>query len=533
MRDAVTSLMRDHLVLGLILLLGTLHILRFYDFTAYPMEDAAMLLRYSEHLAQGEGIVWNPGEAPVDGATDFLYMVMVAGLHKLGVGLLASGRILGLAAHYLAVILLFRIIRREYEAPRFAAALSAAYLMVGPAPAYVEAGFGAPVFALFILLAWNAALHLRREANWPWAVAFAGFSLLAGLTRPEGVFFCAAMLAWLLIEGGIRKHGRTLAAYTLLFVLPGALYFIWRWSHFGHPLPNPFYVKGGIRGLFPLIESVKNSLVLCAPFLLAMSLSLRNRSLFLDLLKRLSPVLLFVLIWGMVKEEMNYNMRFQYAILPLVLCTWPLAFEGIWEDIRTFGKRIGQAGSRAMLIALSLGALVFMHQQFAGRWRMMADSRYDLGLALRPLAQEGYTMAVSEAGYLPFASGWRAIDSYGLNDAHIAQHGLSAEYLDRYKPELIMFHAYDSPLLERNDEGDGWSRMCAVMRDYAQSHGYTLAAAYGINPYDTHYYYVAPDFSHSAEIVRLIRERDYLLGWYPRPAVDFSRFAPTRSATGR
>src|ERR1700678_4625821 len=42
-----------------------------------PMEDASMLLRYSQNLARGHGIVWNVGEAPVEGATDFLYMLVV------------------------------------------------------------------------------------------------------------------------------------------------------------------------------------------------------------------------------------------------------------------------------------------------------------------------------------------------------------------------------------------------------------------------------------------------------------------------
>jgi len=42
------------------------------DLGGRPEEDAAMLLRYSKHFAEGRGIVWNVGEPPVDGATDFL-----------------------------------------------------------------------------------------------------------------------------------------------------------------------------------------------------------------------------------------------------------------------------------------------------------------------------------------------------------------------------------------------------------------------------------------------------------------------------
>ena len=54
----------------------------YVDFRGPPFEDAAMLMRYAENLAAGHGIVWNVGEAPVDGATDFLFMSSVAGLDQ-------------------------------------------------------------------------------------------------------------------------------------------------------------------------------------------------------------------------------------------------------------------------------------------------------------------------------------------------------------------------------------------------------------------------------------------------------------------
>ncbi|HET7142495.1 MAG TPA: hypothetical protein VFI68_00630, partial [Anaerolineales bacterium] len=55
---------------------------RFVDFSIPPFEDAAMLMRYSQHLAQGHGVTWNIGEHPVDGATDFLFMVLSAAFIK-------------------------------------------------------------------------------------------------------------------------------------------------------------------------------------------------------------------------------------------------------------------------------------------------------------------------------------------------------------------------------------------------------------------------------------------------------------------
>ena len=118
-------------------------------------------------------------------------------------------------------------------------------------------------------------------------------------------------------------------------------------------------------------------------------------------------------------------------------------------------------------------------------------------------------MATTEAGLLPLYSGWTSVDAWGLNDAWIAHHGaITAEYLDRYKPELIIFHAYFSPIIpprltEKNLAQD-WFRMTIALKDYAESHHYILAAAFGDSPYETHYYYVRPDFSDSDRIVHAL-----------------------------
>ena len=89
------------------------YILVFVDFNVPPFEDAAMLMRYAQHLAAGQGIVWNVGGPPVDGATDFLFMAVAAGLIKLGMAIGRSVRVLGLAAHVLTVLLVYWANRRK------------------------------------------------------------------------------------------------------------------------------------------------------------------------------------------------------------------------------------------------------------------------------------------------------------------------------------------------------------------------------------------------------------------------------------
>ena len=71
---------------------------------------------------------------------------------------------------------------------------------------------------------------------------------------------------------------------------------------------------------------------------------------------------------------------------------------------------------------------------------------YDAALVLRDYQRRNYALATTEAGLLPLYSTWRAVDAWGLNDAWIAHHGgITEEYLDRYRPEVIVFHAYFSP----------------------------------------------------------------------------------------
>ena len=41
-------------------------------------EDAYITFRFARNVAEGHGFVWNPGEPPVEGFTNFLWVVISA-----------------------------------------------------------------------------------------------------------------------------------------------------------------------------------------------------------------------------------------------------------------------------------------------------------------------------------------------------------------------------------------------------------------------------------------------------------------------
>src|SRR5512140_783377 len=102
----------DLLALALLVISVLVYAAAAVDFSVPPYEDAAMLMRYADHLAHGYGIVWNIGQHPVDGATDFLFMAVSAALIRLGMAVGRSVRAIGLASHVLTVLLVYGVNRR-------------------------------------------------------------------------------------------------------------------------------------------------------------------------------------------------------------------------------------------------------------------------------------------------------------------------------------------------------------------------------------------------------------------------------------
>ncbi len=47
-------------------------------------EDAMISMRYARNFARGDGLVWNAGEKPVEGYTNFLWTLWMSVVHRFG-----------------------------------------------------------------------------------------------------------------------------------------------------------------------------------------------------------------------------------------------------------------------------------------------------------------------------------------------------------------------------------------------------------------------------------------------------------------
>ncbi len=508
------------IVISFLLILTTVFFAQYFvDFSITPFEDAAMLMRYASHFSEGHGIVWNIGEAPVDGATDFLFMVVVGLLARAGLSVESVVRAVGFSAHLMTILVIYMTFRRIHSSGIYSATLSSLYFAIGPGLFFVAAYFGTPFFTLAVCMTWMQAMTVIAQPDSAVKrVAFSVLSLLMGLIRPEGVFLAAFMLLSLITILGFEKSKPTVLAFLLIYALLGGAYFFWRWHYFGYPLPNPFYKKGGGL-LYPqsLQDSVKYVRRLCLPFMPVFLPGICCKEMRKKTIALLIPIIGFTSIWILLSKEMNFGGRFQYPILPVVLLAWyPLAKELPLEFV-LFKRLRSKAGMRRLLVLIAFVLFMgILHYQYRCSQRITyhKDGRYNMAMILQEYHKKGYTIATTEAGLLPLYSQWRAVDAWGLNDQWITHNqGITEEYLLKNSPQILMWHEDRSPGISHKTPRDlEWLKMLETLRNYAHKHHYELAASFGELSQKTHIYYVSKNFPDSQEIIKKIRSVDYF--WY-------------------
>jgi hypothetical protein len=519
---------------------ASLYLFATVDNSSTVAEDAAILMRYSQHLAEGHGYAWNPGEPPVDGATDWLGATLLGGLYAAGIPLEAGPRLLGGTAHALTVALVVIVAASGLHAPLAVAVVSAAFVAVGAPRAYVEAGFLTPLFAFGALAGWACIVFGAEQGKasgrhiglWQWPVLFALAMLFTTLTRPEGVAFTCIMLAASAFVLDRGRFGRFVAATAVVFGTLFVAFVLWRWQYFGRLLPLPFLKKGGGTlhwdGFY---VSARGVVILLGWLLPALAFGFR-RGRPLQWLAALCVVIGgYAAMWIALSSEMDYYFRFQYALVPIVMASWPAVWADAWPELHQAARQWPPPVKRA-LTALTIvavaGALVWQHRRF-----QTVSTEHGLKNAAMLLREFGSTdnvVVTTEAGLIPLYSRWKAIDAWGLNDARIVyEGGITTAYLEDADPDVIVFHAYYTPLVKPEHSDRNWTRMVTTLHQFATCRDYSLAGIFAAGFAEAHYFFVKPEWEGAAAFTKALRAQPYRWWGLTQPVPDLSALEPQQA----
>lgn len=417
----------------------------------HPADDAYILFHYVRNTAAGHGIVFNVGGPRTEGATDFLWFLLLVAAVRLGADVALAAAALNALGAALAGWLLGGLCwgdaRPNWARALLCAVLPAVFLTGGALAAYF--GFSSMLYSALTLLLFAIAVEARGRA----VLAIPVLGLTLALFRPDGAIVGAAfVLIGLWAAQPARLLGRYLTTSTLCAVV-GLLYFAWRWNYFGLPLPLPLYVKQyvsadatgwwsylpGLRDHWRwLMDPQGPKLILVGLAALLVYARFWHDAAIKRMLVFLFPLAGLLAALAFALQSQNVQWRFQ-APVQLVLVYSLLYVAG-----RAIHARPGPA-SRCFVVVLAVAVvapsywagLKDVRLHLRGAWNVYLEA---FAPRFGPYMSANTVIALTEAGIVPYFTRARVVDMVGLNSADMALRPRSVSYVRALDPDMVFFN---------------------------------------------------------------------------------------------
>jgi hypothetical protein len=389
-------------------------------------DDAFISFRYARNLLDGHGLVFNPGER-VEGYTNLLYVLLVAGVSWFGLDCVTAGRAIGIVSTaLLAFATCAACLKVTGRKGQPYAVLAAAALLLNPFLAiWTSGGLETPLFALLNMATVLAAIALEPGRRSFFLISALGLGLT--LTRPEGIGAYVFTAAWCFLSWD--RPAKAKAA----LLLPGATLFLlgvsavtgWRLWYYGDPLPNTFYVKSGFtashlaRGLSYAGAFARNGYVPASLVLGLVAAILLPAKRTFYLIGFLLTLLVEVILVG------GDGLPAYRFMVPLLAPMFTLAGLGLFA----LNRRLQHSDVAAIcLMAAGVGLAAWsFHPRRDISYLMVEEQKSDVavwsrvGRWLKANVPPTTVVATVPIGAVAFYSGLPTIDMMGLTDRHIAR----------------------------------------------------------------------------------------------------------------
>lgn len=419
-----------------VLVLAVLVLMAWAFHNKFVCDDAFISFRYADNLVRGKGLVFNEGER-IEGYTNFLWVLLMAGGVRLGFDPVVFSQALGLVAFTGCLLLTYRmatkVLGSEWLGLVAVVLLGTSYTFSSFATGGLETSLQA------CLLTGSVALTIGAKEWTPRRLVTLSLLLAAAvLTRPDSVLFVGVLFPvvgfCLLRERSDKQRVWEIVALVVPFLLIMATWLAWKVGYYGNIFPNTFYAKAAgsssvkLGWRYVLLFARTYSLW---PFVLlgfAALPAIVKRQPMVLLLFALTMVWVAYVVW-VGGDFMEF--RFMVPVLPLIMTLIA------WLTTKFVSQKGVQIALVAMVVLGSLNHRVTYGSLIeAGPIEPIKDLHGHVwkkgeGWATigRKLAQifgpnSDVVIATTAAGVIPFYSGLATVDMLGLTDAWVARHGI-------------------------------------------------------------------------------------------------------------
>jgi hypothetical protein len=219
-------------------------------FAGWVVDDAGITFAYARNFADGQGLVAQPGHPPVEGFSNPLWTLIIAGFFW--TGLFAdpiTPKILGVGLAIAVVALIWFDLRRCRSSAAATALPLALIAASTPFVVWTTSGLENPMLAVLVIA--NALLAIRAADAQDLSHridAAAGLTVgLAAMTRPDAVVYLAIYPMTVFLSRtrreGLRAIVRRGAVFGVTFTAVYGVYLLFRLTYFGDWVPNTFHAK--------------------------------------------------------------------------------------------------------------------------------------------------------------------------------------------------------------------------------------------------------------------------------------------------
>jgi len=417
-------------------------------------DDSFISFRYSRHLLDGLGLSFNEGER-VEGYTNFLWVLIMAGGMKLGARPEWFSTVLSTLSGMILVVLVFRMGLQLYGRSIIILLAPACLCLSRTFVFWMTGGLEIRFFSLLVFAA-NVALlgELRitgeesstERAGWCSGLLFG----LAALTRPEGYLFMVFALGLVALRRSFKPFRQDIVRLSV-FLLCAIPHLAWRYAYYDSLLPNTFYAKvAGVwwsQGTIYLWSFLSNySLWLLIPLVLGnMGFLQRQEGRIQWKAKRFigGSYFLAICIGHFVYLASVGGEHFENRLLDPILPFIYLCIQGgiigakEWVEMRSFTKfkrdvlLLSLILLSGLTIVLTAIPLVIGFRTYPGIAALesiikFTERRIYEGKLMSEIIRPGEKIAARGAGALPYYNSDNyVLDMHGLNDREIARQPLT------------------------------------------------------------------------------------------------------------
>lgn len=424
----------------------------------FTIDDMYISLRYAKNWAEGGGLLWNLGEEPVEGYSNFSFVVIAALALRSGLDPVLVLKSLGAFSLLLSTLALYYLSRLWFS---WRLAFIPCLWMLTYRGELIWAASGLETIFFQALIAFSLLFLLRgmgycfypteRQPPQLLFLVSAGFLLaLAGTTRPETPALMLLFYGLALFDPP-KKSPRAYYKALLLSVLSCLLfflpYFFWRWHYYGQLLPNTVYCKG-YSDFWAVLD--KSYLYLIFPLIGLSLLALFRVESKLAYYFCLPSLIYLILLLNADPVSAFDNRLF----LPAFVLLLPPSLWGLSKLVGYFFPQKDGFYTSCLVVCILGIALFFLQPLSLTNYRSFTQSPQS-GILLRNKVLSWLENNVSanskvvlgDSGQIPYLSSLSYIDSTCLNNKEMAKSMKNNKYqkfceaIFVKKPEVLILAA--------------------------------------------------------------------------------------------